>query len=221
LRVYGRELLESAKQTQDPSRREALKKIALGGVSAGAASAFPILGQGAVTPAMARAGHMHPAGPQSVPDPDWKPLFLDAHENETVEVLTELIIPTTQTPGAKAAYVNRFIDLMLNDQDAEKKKSFLQGLSWLDGRAFMLHQKPFVGLTSNEQTAFLTPLADTENKKPEDQPGVRFFQEIKDLAIYGYYTSKIGMEQELEYGGDDYHTEFPGACNHPEHLNEG
>ena len=46
------------------------------------------------------------------------------------------------------------------------------------------------------------------------------FQEIKDLTIYGYYTSKIGMEQEIEYGGDDYHTEFPGACNHPEHMNQ-
>ncbi len=207
-------------QAHDPGRRDALKKITLGGVSAGAASAFTILGQGAVTPAMTGAAHMHPAGPQSIPDPDWKPLFLDAHENETVEVLTELIIPTTQTPGAKAALVNRFIDLMLNDEDADKKKSFLKGLSWLDGRAFKLHEKPFVGLQPDQQTAILTPLANPENKDPEDQPGVRFFQEIKDITIHGYYTSKIGMEQELEYGGDDYHTEFPGACNHPEHMNQ-
>lgn len=206
---------------QNPGRRDALKKIALGGISAGAASAFPILGQAAVTPAMARAAHMHPAGPETSPDPDWKPLFFDAHENETVEILTEIIIPTTATPGAKSALVNRFIDLMLNDEDADKKKSFLQGLSWLDGRAMVLHQKPFVGLTGDQQTALLKSLADPQNIKSEDQPGVRFFQEIKDLTIFGYYTSKIGMEQELEYGGDDYHTEFPGACNHPEHLNEG
>ena len=52
-------------------------------------------------------------------------------------------------------------------------------------------------------------------------PGVRFFQEIKGLTFYGFYTSKIGMEQELEYGGGDYHTEFPGACNHPGHINQG
>lgn len=207
-------------QAQNPGRREALKKIALGGASAGAATAFPIFGQGAVTPAMAHAAHMHPAGPGAVPDPEWKPLFLDEHESETVETLTDLIIPATNTPGAKAALVNRFIDLMLNDQDAEKKKDFLHGLSWLDGRAMSLHQKPFVRLASEEQTALLTPLADPDNKKPEDQPGVRFFQEIKDLTIFGYYTSKIGMEQELEYGGGDYHTEFPGACNHPEHMNQ-
>jgi glucoside 3-dehydrogenase (cytochrome c) hitch-hiker subunit len=213
--------MAEADQAQNPGRREVLKQIALGGVSAGAATAFPILGQGAVTPAMARAADMHPAGPDAAPDADWKPLFFDAHENETVEVLTDMIIPTTKTPGARAALVNRFIDLMLNDEDADRKKSFLQGLSWLDGRTMALHQKPFIGLTAAQQTDLLTSLADPDNKKPEDQPGVRFFEEIKDLTIFGYYTSKIGMEQELEYGGDDYHTEFPGACHHPEHLNEG
>ena len=212
--------MADANQAQNPGRREALRKIALGGASAGAATAFPILGQGAVTPAMAHAGHAHPAGPEAVPDPDWKPLFLDAHESETVETLSDLIIPATRTPGAKAALVNRYIDLLLNEHDAENQKSFLQGLSWLDGRAMSLHQRAFVRLSAAEQTAILAPLADPDNKKPEDQPGVRFFQEIKDLTIFGYYTSKVGMEQELEYGGGDYHTEFPGACNHPEHMNQ-
>lgn len=212
--------MDEANQLRGQGRRDALKKIAVGGVAAGTITVFPILGQAFVTPAMACAAQMHPAGPQSVPDPNWKPLFFDAHQNETVEVLSELIIPATSTPGAKTAMVNRFIDLMLNEEVAEKKKSFLQGLSWLDGRALQLHGKPFINLAPEDQAAILTPLADPENKYPEDQQGVRFFQAIKDLTIFGYYTSKIGMEQELEYGGDDYHTEFPGACNHPEHLNQ-
>jgi len=213
--------MDDANQLRGQGRRDALKKIAVGGAAAGAITTFPILGQGFMTPAMACAAKMHPAGPQAVPDPNWKPLFFDAHESETVEVLTELIIPATSTPGAKAAMVNRFIDLMLNEEAAERKKSFLQGLSWLDGRALQLHGKPFINLAPEDQAAILTPLADPENKNPNDQAGVRFFQEIKDLTIFGYYTSKIGMDQELEYGGDDYHTEFPGACNHPEHLNQG
>jgi hypothetical protein len=208
-------------QDQDTGRRDALKKIALGGMTAGATVAFPILGQSAVTPAMTQTARLRPSGAEALADSNWKPLFFDAHENETVEVLTEIIIPTTQTPGAKAALVNRFIDVMLSEEAAEKQKSFLHGLSWVDGRALQLHGKPFVGLTTEAQTALLNPLADPANKKPEDQPGVHFFQEIKDLTIYGYYSSKIGMEQEMEYGGDDYHTEFPGACDHPEHLTEG
>ena len=196
---------------QNPGRREALKKMALG------AAWFPILGQ-AVTPAMARAAHLHPAGPDApTPDLEWKPLFFDEHQNATVEVLTELLIPATDTPGAKAALVNRFIDLLLGDEDAEKQKKFYEGLAWLDGRSRKLHGAPFVKLAPDEQTALLEPLADPENRNPEDKPGVEFFQELKDLTIFGYYTSKIGMEQELEYGGDDYHTEFPGACTHPEH----
>ncbi len=207
--------MAESKEATDPGRREALKKIAWG---AGAMSAFPILGQGAVTPAMARAAHAHPAGQGSPPpDPNWKPLFFDDHQNQTVIALSELIIPTTDTPGAKAALVNRFIDLVLNEETTEKKKSFVEGLAWIDGRSLKLHAKPFLGLTSEQQTALLTPLADPENKNPEDKLGIHFFQELKDWTIYGYYTSKIGMEQELEYGGGDYHTEYPGACTHPEH----
>jgi len=56
-------------------------------------------------------------------------------------------------------------------------------------------------------------------KDPEDMPGIEFFQETKDMTIFTYYTSEIGMNQELEYGGDDYHAEYPGACTHPEHQN--
>jgi gluconate 2-dehydrogenase gamma chain len=208
--------MEHSEQPADRSRRDAIKKMAAG---AGAMTAFPILGQARVTPAMAdAAAHMHAAREAAgQPGPDWKPLFFDQHQNESVIALTELIIPETDTPGAKSALVNRFIDLMLNDEDADKQKSFIQGLAWIDGRSLRLHGKPFVELSADEQTALLASLADPQNKKPEDRPGVQFFQEIKDWTIYGYYTSQPGMERELEYGGDDYHTEFPGACNHPEH----
>src|SRR5262245_53303704 len=44
---------------------------------------------------------------------DWKPLFLDEHQNQTLIVLSDLIIPETDTPGAKQALVNRFVDLLL------------------------------------------------------------------------------------------------------------
>jgi len=198
----------------DPGRRQALKKLAVG---AGAAW-FPILGQFTATPAMARAAMSHPAGFQVArPDPDWKPLFFDEHQNETVIVLSELIIPATDTPGAKAALVNRYIDLVLNEETADKQRSFIEGLAWIDGRSLKLHGLPFVKLTAEQQTALLTPLADPNNHNPEDQGGGAFFEQMKDWTIFGYYTSKIGLEQELEYGGDDYHTEYPGACTHPEH----
>lgn len=203
--------------TSGTGRREALKKIAGGAISM---VTFPILGQMAVTPAMARAALHHPGGDGSPEaDPNWTPQFFDEHQNETVVVLTELIIPQTDTPGAKAALVNRLIDLTMAEEDPPRQKRFIEGLAWIDARSLELHGRPFVRLNTEQQTALLTPLADPGNKNPREQVGVKFFEELKDLTIFGYYTSKVGMEQELEYGGDDYHAEFPGACTHPEHQN--
>jgi gluconate 2-dehydrogenase gamma chain len=197
-------------------RRKALKKMALG---AGAAAAFPILGQ---QPAEAATTGNQPgastmdANP-SRSDSEWKPLFFDSHQNETVIALTELIIPATDTPGAKEACVNRVIDLFLNEEEADAQQQFLEGLAWIDGRALAQHQKPFIELTMEEQTSILQPLADPANHSPEDRRGVKFFQEIKDVTLFGYYTSQIGMDQELRYQGDQYNDSFPGACTHPEH----
>ncbi len=212
--VAARDAMGNSSETRATDRREALKKIALG---TGGIVTLPILGQVALTPAMARSVHWHPGWESAPSEAEWKPLFLDAHQNETVTVLTELIIPATNTPGAKAALVNRFIDLLLSEEDAERRKKFVEGLSWVEARSLKLYSKTFIGLTPEQQSSLLTPLADHGNKNPEDRTGVEFFDQLKDLTIFGYYTSKVGMEQELEYGGGDYHTEFPGACTHPEH----
>lgn len=207
----------NSSQAQDPSRRDMLKRIAQGAV----ATTLPVVGRLSITPAMAHGARNHSGRTGSpAPDPDWKPLFLDEHQNELVEVLTELIIPETDTPGAKAALVNRFIDLTLNEEDPSKQRRFIEGLAWIDARSARLYGKPFLRASVEQQVALLAPLADPGNKNPEELPGVEFFEEFKDLTVLGYYTSKVGMEQELERGGDDYHAEFPGACTHPEHQTE-
>lgn len=202
--------MDDSKQIQGTSRRDALKKLAWG---TGAMTSLPILGRGA--PHAGRAPVSSTATPEA--DPDWKPSFFDAHQNETVIALTDLIIPETDTPGAKAALANRFIDLWLADEDETTQRKAVEALAWFDGRSLSLHGKPFVSLSVAEQTALLAPLADPKNTDPADGPGVQAFQDIKDFTLFAYYTSQVGMEQELHYGGDDYHTEFPGACTHPEH----
>jgi hypothetical protein len=67
--------------------------------------------------------------------PGWKPLFLDEHQNETLIVLSDLIIPATDTPGAKEALVNRYIDLVLAAETPETKRAFLNSLGYLDGES--------------------------------------------------------------------------------------
>lgn len=201
---------------QRSGRRKALKQMALG---AGAAAAFPILAQHQAQPtSMTGQGGAMPM--EAVPAPaaaQWEPLFFDAHQNQTLIALTELIIPATDTPGAKEAQVNRVIDLFLNEEESDTQQEFLEGLAWIDGRALAQHAKPFMELTTAQQTALLEPLADPANQNPQDGRGMKFFQELKDWTLFGYYTSQIGMEQELRYEGGQYNDSFPGACTHPEH----
>jgi len=186
-------------------RRDALKAIMMG---AGGLTTLPILGQAASAPMG------QPADPA---DANWKPQFFDEHQNATLIALTDLIIPTTDTPGAKAALVNRYLDLRYNEESAENQQEIIQALAWIDGRSLSLHNKAFVSLTPEQQTALLEPLADPKNSNPEDQAGVRSFELMKELTIFGYYTSRIGLDEELKYQGDTYNTSFPGACTHPEH----
>jgi hypothetical protein len=127
--------------------------------------------------------------------PEWKPVFFDAHQNETVIALNDLIIPATDTPGAKAALVNRFIDLVLSDSGVEEQTRFLRGLAWLDSYARRTHGVPFVRCTAPQQTALLQTL-DPDRKPPDDlRPGVRFFEEIKRRTVAGYYSSKTGFDE--------------------------
>jgi hypothetical protein len=88
----------------------------------------------------------------------WTPAVFDSHQNETVIALTELIIPATDTPGAKAAKVNEYIDLMLHDVAKDKGHSFVMGLGWLDGYAIRMHNAPFVNCTEAQQVEMLKAL---------------------------------------------------------------
>jgi gluconate 2-dehydrogenase gamma chain len=144
----------------------------------------------------------HHGGEAAAPNTaaDWKPAFFDAHQNETVIALTDLIIPATDTPGAKQAQVNRWIDLMLHESPADIQSKFLRGLAWLDGYAIRRHGAPFVSCTFAQQTALLESLDPQDNVSPELQPGAAFFRDIKQRTVSGYYKSRIGIE-ELNKGG--------------------
>jgi Gluconate 2-dehydrogenase subunit 3 len=197
-------------------RRGVLKTLVMG---AGGLTTLPILGQSepATTAATASMGMPGDADAAAQAGTKWKARFFDAHQNETLIALTDLIIPATNTPGAKAALVNRYVDLRYNEESAEHQQEIIQSLAWFDGRSLTLYNKPFVSLTEAQQTAVLKPLADPEKMLPEDEAGVKAFSLIKNLTIFGYYTSKIGLDDELQYQGDTYNTSFPGACTHPEH----
>ena len=138
---------------------------------------------------------------------------LDPHQNATVVAMIDLIIPMTDTPGAKAARVNEFMDVILTDwaMDAERGR-FLKGLDDVDTQCNALFGKNFLGASTPQQTAILQALDDSVDWRqgPPADPAPsfsgrrfnqlrgEFFRSFKLMTIHGYYTSEIGQTQELK-----------------------
>jgi hypothetical protein len=208
---------------QGVNRREALRRLAVGGA---AAAALPSWVESLSAFALDHA-HTHGQRAAAAKTAAWKPKVLTAHQNSTVITLSELIIPQTDTPGAKAANVNRFVDGVLADAPAPERTRFLAGLTALDERAKGEFGKPFATATPEQQTALLTQLSALQEKAMKDPKGVdqlqgadrtgaEFFEAIKSMTIIGYYTSEVGTRQELGDDGTLFFAEFKG-CAHPEH----
>jgi hypothetical protein len=164
------------------------------------------LGLAAALPAVAGAQ----AAPQQANA--WKPAVFDDHQNETVIALTDLILPATDTPGAKAVHTNRYIDLYLRDGPPAERARFLEGLSWLDGYALRTRSHPFVKCSPAEQVEMLTALDAAADAALA--PGNRFFRMAKSMTVRIYYNTQAGY-QEMNKGG-----RVPAAygCAHSEHA---
>ncbi len=133
---------------------------------------------------------------------------LNPHQDLTLTTITEMIIPATDTPGAKGAKVNEFIDLLLTEwYDPADTKEFLAGLTSVDTRSNAKFSKVFIDATPAQQTELLTELdagamefavAQKKTMQTTIPPGpMNFFYQVKKLTLAGYYTSEIGFSQEL------------------------
>lgn len=130
--------------------------------------------------------HAHNASATPAP----KPVFFSDAEMKLISVIADLIIPATDTPGAVAAGVPAYIDFVCS-RNTELAGTVRQGLAALGGKC---------------DEAKLTELDRT--KSP-------FFRAIKNLTADGYYTSKIGLVDELGYKGNHAIDGFP-SCTTPE-----
>lgn len=194
----------------DVSRRDALRKIAVGGAAAVTA---PLWVQSLASAAEQHAAHYQASAAQAAA---WAPKALTPAQNATVIALAELIIPQTETAGATKANVNRFIDAVIADASPSDRQRFVDGLAWLDARSQRDAGAPFAKATAAQQTALLTALSSNKAPTVDEQPGVDFFTAIKSMTITGYYTSEVGMREEMGDDGNMFFLEFKG-CTHPEH----
>ena len=195
----------------DLNRRRALTQLVAG--AAGVVS-MPLWVESLC--AQARAEAQTQAAQATAAAAAWTPSVLTPRQNEAVIAVTELIIPATDTPGAKAALVNRFVDHVLSTADPKERSEFIGGLTWLDDRCRARVSKDVAGASAAELTAVLTPLAAEGTPAAADAPGVAFFRAIKSMTITGYYTTEIGLRQELGDDGRMMLGAFEG-CTHPEH----
>jgi hypothetical protein len=125
--------------------------------------------------------------------------LFDSHQMHTVAAAGERIIPTTDTPGAMAAECHRFTELIVADRyDLPRQRRFLDGLVDLDQRASRMAGHLFVDCSPAEQDAVLTAVeADAYAADDSMQPDI-FWRDLKYLTLFGYYTSEVGIEQELQ-----------------------
>jgi gluconate 2-dehydrogenase gamma chain len=185
------------------NRRETLKT--LGAISAGA-----VLGSCTTHPDTKASS----ATPTPAIDPTGRPeseiirdkslyaqTYFDAHEKATIAVLTDIIIPKDEYSGsATDAGVPDFIEFIVKDEP-QHSLPMRGGLRWLDMECLNRFGKDFVSCTPQQQLAVVSDIAYPAQAKPAMQPGVTFFNKMRDLTAIGFYTSKIGIT-DLGYKGN-------------------
>jgi hypothetical protein len=170
---------------------------------------FRLLGAGAALPVF--DSNLLAAFQDAHPKSTYTLRTLNPHQNATLVTMTDLIIPKTDTPGAKAVNVNEFIDLILTEWAHEdERQHFLSGLDDVDKRSNTIFGKNFIEVTPARQEILLRELDQRYAMDREERaahPYVRrphnaqltgdFFGVVKRMTLYGYYTSEVGFTKEL------------------------
>jgi hypothetical protein len=140
--------------------------------------------------------------------------FFTPAQHALIEELSETIIPAdSHSGGAKAAKVADFIEQTVREStDDQQKALWREGLRLMESMSQHYNGKSFADASTEEKIAVLKVLSDNEHMT--DVPEVQFFHELKRLTVHGYYTSKIGIHDELEYKGNRVLMEYVG-CGDP------
>lgn len=127
--------------------------------------------------------------------------FFDPTEMATIAVLSDLIIPKDEHSGsATEAGVPDFIEFIVKDE-AEHQLPVRGGLQWLNFQCMTRYNNGFKDCTPQQQTEILNEIAYPAKANPAMQPGVAFFNKMRDLTAIGFFTCKMGI-QDLGYKGN-------------------
>lgn len=201
----GRPEGRSARSVPSPavSRRELLRIFS--GVAGVAATRLDVK---AALPARAAAGAATTGSP-------YAPRFFSVQEMRSLAALAETIIPTDDhSPGAETAGAHEFMDDMVADSDSKTHAFWREGIEAVEKDSLAQFGKGFAALTDGQRTALLEKVATNESHPQTIEE--RFFVALKKMTIEGYYTSAVGIHQDLNYQGNTAMADFEG-CKHPDH----
>ena len=120
-----------------------------------------------------------------------------------LDEVAETILPQTQTAGAKAAGVGRYMTVIVNDCYTEKdQKIFHAGMDLLNDACKKMYGHGFMKATPEERKALLISVDNERkeyNKTKEKEDPNHYFQQMKQLAIAGYFDSEKGRKEGLRY----------------------
>lgn len=138
------------------------------------------------------------------------PLFFTNDEFRMLDSLTELIIPSDDhSPGARAAGVAAYIDRSLAEAYLpDERESWRKGLSAINNLSVTIYERPFNENSATRHVDLLTRIA--KNEQHPGTPAERFFIKLKSMTASVYYTTEIGIHQEIQYLGNTLLEQYAG-----------
>lgn len=137
-------------------------------------------------------------GCKAKPTVDWKPAFFTQEQAVTVTQVAEIILPATDTPGAKDVGVPAFIEEMIQKvYGQEDRDRFMTGLQSFTQEAEAKYDDAFIDLEAAQQMEFVKQVHDVALQ--ENAPKRPFILMVKELTVVGFFTSEPGATQVLQY----------------------
>jgi hypothetical protein len=194
--------------SSETTRRRTLKIMA---GSAAVTLGFPIM----IDAAPQTVSHAAHAPAQEAPAGPYVLKHFSAQQAQTIDALAEVIIPADKhSPGAKAAKVHEYIDEIVATSTDVVKKLWSDGLAAMDRMAAGEYGREYAKCAAPQQTALMEKISRNEEHPVTLEE--KFFDVLKAGTIDAYYTSRIGIHEDIEYQGNTVVVDFPG-CTHEEH----
>lgn len=145
------------------------------------------------------------------------PGFFTREQLIALERLTSVIVPADErSGGAKEAKAVDFIALVIGSSHEGTKKIWRDGLEASGRLARSKYSMELSDLGLDPQTELLSELSRIDQQSALGQ----FYRELKSKTVHAYYTSKVGLRDDLRYLGNTETSEFVG-CDHPQHSGKG